>query len=79
MRRKLIAGNWKMHGSLTENDALLGGVLAGMADVKADVAVCVPFPYLAQAQAKLAGSRVNLGAQNLNPNVRGAFTGRNAQ
>lgn len=75
MRRTLIAGNWKMNGSLAENDVLLNGLLAGMAEVKADVAVCVPFPYLAQAQAKLAGSRIALGAQNLNPNPKGAFTG----
>jgi triosephosphate isomerase len=56
MRRKLIAGNWKMHGNLAENGSLLSGVLAGMGGVKANVAVCVPFPYLAQTQAKLTGS-----------------------
>ena len=39
MRRKLVAGNWKMHGSLAENKALLAGVLAGMGDVKAGVPV----------------------------------------
>lgn len=65
MRRKLVAGNWKMHGSLAENKALLAGVLAGMGDVKAGVAVCVPFPYLSQAQAGLTGSAVAWGAQNM--------------
>ncbi|MDO9225602.1 MAG: triose-phosphate isomerase [Pseudomonadota bacterium] len=75
MRRKLVAGNWKMHGSLAENEALLSGILAGMADVKAGVAVCVPFPYLAQAQAKLTGSAIAWGAQNMSQQAKGAFTG----
>lgn len=75
MRHKLIAGNWKMHGSLAENDSLLTGVLAGMGDVKARVAVCVPFPFLAQAQAKLSGSAIAWGAQNLSQHAKGAFTG----
>lgn len=75
MRRKLVAGNWKMHGTLADNDALLTAVLAGMADVKAQVAVCVPFPYLAQVQAKLAGSAVAWGAQNLSQHAKGAYTG----
>ena len=75
MRRKLVAGNWKMHGSLAENEALLAGVLAGMAGVKAGVAVCVPFPYLAQAQARLTGTAVAWGAQNLSQHSKGAYTG----
>ncbi|MBI5936346.1 MAG: triose-phosphate isomerase [Betaproteobacteria bacterium] len=75
MRRKLVAGNWKMHGSLTENEALLAGVLAGVAGAKTEVAVCVPFPYLAQAQAKLNGSAIAWGAQNLSQHGKGAFTG----
>ncbi|MFN3594927.1 MAG: triose-phosphate isomerase [Thiobacillaceae bacterium] len=75
MRRKFVAGNWKMHGNLVDNDALLTGILAGMGDVKAEVAVCVPFPYLAQVKAKLAGSRVAWGAQNVSQHVKGAYTG----
>ncbi|MBK9326357.1 MAG: triose-phosphate isomerase [Thiobacillaceae bacterium] len=75
MRRKLVAGNWKMHGSLAENKALLAGVLAGMGDVKAGVAVCVPFPYLSQAQAGLTGSAVAWGAQNMSQHAKGAYTG----
>jgi triosephosphate isomerase len=64
-----------MHGSLAENEALLSGLLAGMGDVKAGVAVCVPFPYLAQVQAKLTGSAIAWGAQNLSQQAKGAFTG----
>ncbi len=75
MRRKLVAGNWKMHGTLADNDALMTAVLAGMADVQAQVAVCVPFPYLAQAQAKLAGSPIAWGAQNMSQHAKGAYTG----
>ena len=75
MRRKLVAGNWKMHGNLAENEALLSGLLAGMGDVKAGVAVCVPFPYLSQVQAKLSGSAIALGAQNMSEHAKGAFTG----
>ncbi|MEW5789249.1 MAG: triose-phosphate isomerase [Pseudomonadota bacterium] len=75
MRRKLVAGNWKMHGSLAENDALLSGVLAGMGSVRTGVAVCVPFPFLAQVQAKLTGSAIAWGAQNLSQHAKGAYTG----
>jgi triosephosphate isomerase (TIM) len=75
MRRKLVAGNWKMHGNLAENEALLSGLLAGMGSVKAGVAVCVPFPYLSQVQAKLSGSLVAWGAQNVSQQPKGAFTG----
>lgn len=75
MRRKLVAGNWKMHGSLAENEALLTGILNGVGEARVAVAVCVPYPYLAQVQAKLAGSVVAWGAQNLSQHARGAYTG----
>lgn len=75
MRRKLVAGNWKMHGTLADNEALLLGVLAGMADIKSGVAVCVPFPYLAQVQRLLSGSAIAWGAQNLSQHAKGAYTG----
>jgi triosephosphate isomerase (TIM) len=76
MRRKLVVGNWKMYGRLARNQALLQGVLAGVRDLKnADYAVCVPYPYLAQAQSMLQGSNVAWGAQNLSPQDEGAFTG----
>lgn len=76
MRRKLVAGNWKMYGSLARNKALLEGVLAGVHDLRnADYGVCVPYPYLAQAQSMLQGSMVAWGAQNMSQNEQGAFTG----
>ena len=73
MRKKLVAGNWKMHGSLADNAALLAAIKPALAGVEA--AVCVPFPYLAQAQTALAGSTIAWGAQNLSEQPKGAFTG----
>ena len=76
MRRKLVVGNWKMYGSLAGNKTLLEGVLTGVRGLdKADYGVCVPYPYLAQAQAMLQGSNVAWGAQNLSQHEQGAFTG----
>jgi triosephosphate isomerase len=73
MRKKLVAGNWKMHGSLAENAALLGAIKPALQGIEA--AVCVPFPYLAQVQAALGGSSIAWGAQNLSEQAKGAFTG----
>lgn len=75
MRATLIAGNWKMNGSLASNAGLLDGVRAGAASSKARLAVCVPAPYLAQARAALAGSAVAWGAQDLSAHESGAYTG----
>jgi triosephosphate isomerase len=74
-RPKFVAGNWKMHGSLAANLTLLTAVRGGVADGTASVAVCVPYPYLAQAQALLAGSPVAWGAQDVSEHVQGAYTG----
>lgn len=74
-RTKFVAGNWKMHGSLAANLALLTAVRAGAAGLKAQVAVCVPYPYLAQAQSVLAGSNVAWGAQDVSEHAQGAYTG----
>lgn len=76
MRRKLVAGNWKMNGSLVQNEALLGAVSGGMKQIPGvDCAVCVPFPYLSQAQQKLAGTSVKWGAQDVHQLEKGAYTG----
>lgn len=76
MRRKLVVGNWKMFGRLARNQALLQGVLDGVRELDhADYAVCVPYPYLAQAQSMLQGSNVAWGAQNLSQHEEGAYTG----
>ncbi len=77
-RRPLIAGNWKMNGSLAANQVLLTGLLDGVAQlatVACDVVVCVPFPYLAQAQASLQDSVIKWGAQDVSAQEVGAYTG----
>ena len=76
MRGKLVVGNWKMNGGLRQNDALLESLRAGWRGVDGkQVAVCVPYPYLAQAQAALSDSTLAWGAQNLSAHAAGAFTG----
>jgi triosephosphate isomerase len=76
MRRILVAGNWKMHGSRDMVKDLLEGLLAGVKnDNGVDMAVFPPFPYLAQARDMLSGSPISWGAQNLNPIPKGAHTG----
>jgi triosephosphate isomerase len=76
MRRILLAGNWKMHGSKTMVSELLEGLLAGSsADGKADLAVFPSFPHLPLTESILSGSHIQWGGQTLNPNAQGAHTG----
>ena len=76
MRKILVAGNWKMHGSKTMVRTLLEGLLAGSSeDGKADLAVFPSFPYLSLTEAILSGSHITWGGQTLNPNAQGAHTG----
>ncbi|MGA7479691.1 MAG: triose-phosphate isomerase [Azonexus sp.] len=75
MRKKLVAGNWKMHGSLQGNAALLDRLMAGAATLSCEVAVCAPYPYLAQVQSTLAGTPIRWGAQSVSEHASGAFTG----
>jgi triosephosphate isomerase (TIM) len=76
MREKLVAGNWKMHGSLADNKALLDALLPQLSGLKgAACAVCVPFPYLFQVQSALQNSHIAFGAQNVSQHQKGAFTG----
>lgn len=76
MRKKLVAGNWKMHGSLVENKALLDVLVLELGQVTtAGCIVCAPFPYLAQVQSVLSGSALAWGAQNVSNQANGAYTG----
>lgn len=75
MNKKLIAGNWKMNGSLSANEALVKAMLAGLDQPLADVALCVPAPYLAQLQGLLQGSPIAWGAQDVSQHEQGAYTG----
>ena len=72
-RRKIVAGNWKMHG----RDAMaaqLAGAVAAAAPV-CETILCTPFPYLQRVRDALAGSGVQLGAQTLSEHEDGAYTG----
>jgi triosephosphate isomerase (TIM) len=74
MRRKLVAGNWKMHGSRPVNAELLAGIGAAR-PFACDVAVCVPFPYLSETAVTLAGTDIRWGAQDCSAHEQGAYTG----
>ena len=74
MRKKLIVGNWKMHGSHSANAELLSAIVAAR-PFMADVAVCVPFPYLSETAVALAGSDIRWGAQDCSAHEPGAYTG----
>ena len=74
MRRKLVVGNWKMHGSHVTNAELLAAILESKPYL-ADVAVCAPFPYLAEVAVALTGSGLHWGAQDCSSHEQGAYTG----
>jgi triosephosphate isomerase len=76
MRKILVAGNWKMHGSKAMVSELLEGLLAGSAvDGNADLAVFPSFTYFPLNESILSGSHIKWGGQTLNPNAQGAHTG----
>lgn len=76
MRRKLIAGNWKMHGSVNRVTALVNGIKQGAVNITdKDILVLPPFIYLPLVHEKLKNSSIFLGAQNLYSKQEGAFTG----
>jgi len=76
MRGKLVVGNWKMNGGLASNATLLAGLVTGwQSRPDRQMAVCVPFPYLAQVRDVLAGSPIAWGAQDLSMHGAGAHTG----
>jgi len=76
MRKPIIAGNWKMHGSKASVAALLEGIVAGLSGtLKAEIMVFPPFVYLDAVAARLANTPVLWGAQSVSANEPGAFTG----
>ena len=74
-RTRLVAGNWKMHGSRAANRALLDAIVQGLPKGGAECAVCAPFPYLVEVAEQLRGSPVAWGAQNVSEHAQGAYTG----
>ncbi len=75
MKKKLIAGNWKMNGSLVANEALVKALAVGVGNAQCQVAVCVPAPYLAQVHGLVSGTGIEVGAQDVSVHESGAYTG----
>jgi triosephosphate isomerase len=75
MRKKLVAGNWKMHGSLVQNQELLNAIIAGTVGMQGSCAVCVPYPYLTAVRSILKSTHITWGAQNVSQHSKGAYTG----
>ena len=73
--RQLVAGNWKMNGSLAEATALLGALRAGAAGLACDLLVCPPATLLREAAVLLAGSPIAVGGQDCHAKEKGAHTG----
>jgi len=76
MRKKVIAGNWKMNMDLHQSQKLVSEIINGLGkDTKADVIVCPPFTSLSEVSSLLKGMQIKLGAQNMYYEESGAFTG----
>ena len=73
-RKKLVAGNWKLNGSLAGNEALIKG-FAPEVDGSVDVSVFCPFPYLAQVRQLTATTSIQFGSQDVSAQSDGAYTG----
>ena len=75
MRQKIIAGNWKMNGTIEETETLLKGLLAGgSGDGNVKAVVCPPYTALYAADKLLQGSQIALGAQDVSAHEKGAYT-----
>ena len=75
MRRKLVAGNWKMHGSRASNAPLVEAILGSAQPERTDCVICPPFVYLSEIARLLRGSATKLGAQDVCAEGQGAYTG----
>jgi triosephosphate isomerase len=76
MRKKFVAGNWKMYTTAATAAHLAAAIVEGLGtEDRVAVAFCPPFPYLLRVAEVLQGTRITLGAQNLYPEKEGAFTG----
>src|SRR5210317_623329 len=76
MRQPLVAGNWKMNGSLDSITALVEGIKAGLDSVStAEMAVCPPYVYIPAVATLIDGASISLGAQDVSDQESGAYTG----
>ena len=74
MRRKIVAGNWKMHGTRASARALLEAIRAAPT-MACEIVVCPPFVYLAELIAQHAQAPIVFGAQDVSAQAQGAYTG----
>ncbi|MGR9013231.1 MAG: triose-phosphate isomerase [Gammaproteobacteria bacterium] len=75
MRRSLVMGNWKMNGTLASAEVLVNGIIDGLGENSADIAICVPYVYLPKVSELVRDTSLALGAQNVADKSSGAFTG----
>jgi triosephosphate isomerase len=76
MRKKIIAGNWKMNKTIADALTLVKGIQAELNGCKeVEVVVCPPFTALKSVSDVLANSQINLGCQNMSSEDDGAYTG----
>ena len=75
MRRSLVVGNWKMNGTLASAELLTKGIIAGLGDNNADIAVCVPYVHLPRVSEIVKNTALAVGVQNVADKSSGAFTG----
>lgn len=75
--RRIIAGNWKMNMTPSDAVVLADGLRVGIDGISAkeEIVICPPFVALSSVFARIAGSRIQLGAQNVYFETKGAFTG----
>lgn len=75
--KRLVIGNWKMNGSKMANEALLNELKKVLSEAcgPATIAVCPPYPYLAQVASVLSGTDISWGAQDVSAHEKGAYTG----
>ncbi|WP_340121240.1 triose-phosphate isomerase [Methylobacter svalbardensis] len=75
MRRSLVVGNWKMNGTLASAELLVKGIIAGLGENNADIAVCVPYVHIPKVSELVRSTSLALGAQSVGDKPSGAFTG----
>jgi triosephosphate isomerase len=75
MRRKIVAGNWKMHGDRAFAAALVDAIASAPAPAGVERVVLPPFPFIAELVARFAGRGIAFGAQDASEHPKGAFTG----
>lgn len=75
MRRSLVVGNWKMNGTLASAELLAKGIISGLGENHADIAVCVPYVHLPKVSELVKNTALAVGAQNVADKASGAYTG----